>query len=156
MIKKGNHNSQLQILNSQLSILNSQLSTLIRLFREELYANQSYFVVLVVATEFVHSVVYAVRLALAEVLIDVVHLIFVHDIFEEVVDVHFCTAVYDGVNLVQQFFKLKVERGGDVVERHAAVKEADDLHLRHRVLRHGAHEEFFRTFYLVLLTVSLD
>lgn len=60
--------------------------------------NQSYFVVLVVASEFRPRRRLCCPSRSGD-LDDVVHLIFVHYVFEEIVDVHFCAAVYDGVDL---------------------------------------------------------
>ena len=58
------------------------------LFAQELYPHEPYLVFLVVSPKLVERGVDVVGVALAEVLVDVVHLVFVHCLLQEIVDVH--------------------------------------------------------------------
>ena len=84
------------------------LFNLVCLFRKELYSHKSYFILRIVAAKLVHSVVYIVGLRLTEVFVDVVHLVFVHHVLKEVIDVYLSARIDNSVYLVEQILEIEV------------------------------------------------
>ena len=80
------------------------------------------------AAQFFHRHAQAVGLALAEIVVDVVHQVVVHHFVEEIVDVEFGAAIHDGLYLREQFAELQSECFGDVVECHLTVNALNNLY----------------------------
>ena len=60
---------------------------LISHFRNELDTNQTDFIFSIVITKFFHRIVYFIGCRLLEIVIDIKHMVFVHDFLQEIVDI---------------------------------------------------------------------
>ena len=100
-------------------------------FREELDTHQPHFVLGVFVAEFLQGSLQVIGVALHEVVVDVVNLVFVHHLVEEIVDVELCAAINDGLHLVKQLLEILALGVCNVVERYLTVDVLDDFHLQH-------------------------
>ena len=96
------------------------------------------------------------RLALREVVIDVVDMVLIHYLVQEVVDIQLRTTIHDGLHLVQEFLELQTLCRCNIIKRYLAVDGLNDLHLQQRLLSHRTHTQVRVTHNLVLITVGLD
>ena len=98
-------------------------------FREELDAYEPDVLFGVFVIKIVDGGFKVVSFALAEILIDVIDTVFVHDFFEEIIDIEACAAIDDGFDFVEQFVKLHSVHDCDVVECHLSVDALDNADL---------------------------
>ena len=121
--------------------------------RQELDADQAYLILAVVFAQLFHGVIQIVGVALHEIVVDIVNVVFVHHLLKEIVNVEFRSAVDNGLHLVEQLIEINALCVGYVVEGHLPVNALDDFHFQHRLLGHRAHTKFLGALYLIFLTI---
>ena len=102
---------------------------LISHFRDELDSHQSDFLFGKFIAQFVKSIINLVCRRFLEVIIDIEHMIFIHNFFQEVVNIQFSSGVNDCFHFIQQFTKLDSFGKSDIVQRHFTVDSLNDSHL---------------------------
>ena len=83
----------------------------------------------VVFFEFVEGFIHAVGVALTEVFVDVLYLVFVHYLVQIIVDVKLGSTIDDGVKFFQEIFELHALRTGDVLQIYLTVYGLNDKNL---------------------------
>lgn len=83
-------------------------------------------------------------------------MVFVHDLFEEVVDVELGAGIDYGVDFVEEFFEVEAFGEGDVFEVYLAVDGLDDADFHPAFVGYGANAEFFGADDVVFFAVAFD
>ena len=77
-------------------------------FREKLYAYEPHLILGIVASKLFHRHFKVVGLACLEIFVNVVNMVFVHDLIQEIVYIELRSAVYDSLNLCKKVLKVYV------------------------------------------------
>ena len=75
--------------------------SLIRHLRNKLNANQPYFFFREIITQFIKCVIYLVSSRFLEIIIDIQHVVFVHNLIQEVINIQLRTRINDCLDFVQ-------------------------------------------------------
>ena len=93
------------------------MSASVCIFRDELDSDKAQFIFWDVVAEVFKSSLDVVSLAVEEIVVDFVNLVFVNLFFDEVVDIEFCSTVNDGLDVLDELVKLNAFWLSNVVKR---------------------------------------
>ena len=89
-----------------------------------------------------------------EIIVDIQHVVLVHHILQIIVDIQLCSAIHDGVHLVQEFVELNAKSVGNILKVQFAVHLLYYAHFQLALACHGAHTQVQRAFYLIVLAMA--
>ena len=112
---------------------------LISHFGDKLDTNQTDFFFGKFVPEFIKSVVNLICCRLFEVIVDVEHVIFVHDFIQEVVDIQLSTLINDRFHFIQQFAELNALGKRDIIQSHFTVDGLNNGHFHLRLVGDSAY-----------------
>ena len=102
--------------------------SLIRHLRNKLNANQPYFFFREIITQFIKCVIYLVSSRFLEIIIDIQHVVFVHNLIQEVINIQLCTRINDCLDFVQSISKLNTFGKCDIIQCHLTVYSLNNSH----------------------------
>ena len=107
------------------------------------------------ATEFVERIVNLICCRLLEIIIDVKHVVFVHNLIQEVINIQLSTRINDCLHFIEQFAELNTLGKRNIIQGYFTVDGLNDGYFHLRFIGHRTYPQIFRTFNLVFFTMPL-